>query len=388
MKQDAADGTELPFVVDAFTGANLANAVNASLKSLSNRGAPTIIEGFANPSSADLNAGKVVGITLAISEAVTVTGAPTLALDDDGTAIYVAARSTPTALAFDYTVAPGENTAALSVMGISLNGGAIQNSSGNAADLSNGPVTFADIQIDTTPPTISINPIATEIINAAESGQGLQITGAPRPTAEDGWPVAIVLNGITYTGQVSSNAWSVTVPKAAVQNLADQSTYTVTADVSDRAGNAAPEATRNLMVDADQAVMTTATLAVNDTADHVDPNSGRSDGGAVIHGLRARRRGAGAARSSATVRTACLPRSAATGPSWWTSPGLAMGRSRRACRFPTPRAIHSRRPATRSSSIRTRMSRRCCRSLDLLLMRLPTRLGPSRFPGSTTRPGS
>jgi len=44
-----------------------------------------------------------------------------------------------------------------------------------------------------------------------------------------------VLNGITYTGQVLSNAWSVTVPKAAVQKLTDETTYTVTADVSDRA---------------------------------------------------------------------------------------------------------------------------------------------------------
>jgi hypothetical protein len=68
---------------------------------------------------------------------------------------------------------------------------------------------------------------------------------------------------------VSSNAWSVTVPQAAVQKLVDETTYTVTADVSDKAGNPAPEATRGLTVDTDQAVMAATTLVVNDTPDHV-----------------------------------------------------------------------------------------------------------------------
>jgi Ca2+-binding RTX toxin-like protein len=269
VEQAAGDVSELPLVVSAFTGTGLSDAVNASLNSLSNGGAPIITGVFANPSSADLNTGKVVDITLTMSEAVTVTGAPTLALNDLGNAVYVAAKSTPTTLAFEYTVAPGDNTTALAVMGLTPNGGSIQNSAGTAADLSGASATFAGIEIDTTPPTIAINPISgDDIINATESGQDLKITGTTTD-AEDGQVVSVVLNGTVYTGQVSSNAWSVTVPKAAVQGLTDETTYTVTADVSDRTGNPAPEATCSLKVDTDQAVMAAASLSVNDTTDHV-----------------------------------------------------------------------------------------------------------------------
>ena len=47
------------------------------------------------------------------SRAVTVTGTPTLSLNDGGVASYDAAQSTSTALVFDYTVGAGQNTAAL-----------------------------------------------------------------------------------------------------------------------------------------------------------------------------------------------------------------------------------------------------------------------------------
>jgi uncharacterized repeat protein (TIGR03803 family) len=71
---------------------------------------------------------------------VKVTGAPVLLLNDGGTAKYDAAKSTSTALAFDYTVAKTQKTADLSVSGIELGSpSAITDIAGNNANLSGVP---------------------------------------------------------------------------------------------------------------------------------------------------------------------------------------------------------------------------------------------------------
>ena len=58
----------------------------------------------------DYDAGKVLTLTLNMSEAVNVTGTPTLTLNDGGTASYVSGSGS-SALVFSYTVAAGQNTA-------------------------------------------------------------------------------------------------------------------------------------------------------------------------------------------------------------------------------------------------------------------------------------
>ncbi|EFE0178914.1 Ig-like domain-containing protein, partial [Escherichia coli] len=74
--------------------------------------------------------------------------------------------------------------------------------------------TSRTITVDSQAPALSIDPLtADNIINAAESGQDLQITGTtdaqPRQT------VTVTLNGQTYQGVVQSDGtWSVTVPAA------------------------------------------------------------------------------------------------------------------------------------------------------------------------------
>src|SRR4029077_6820497 len=60
----------------------------------------------------NLNAGKVVTLTVAFSEAVTVNtsgGTPTLALNDSGAATYTGGSGS-NSLTFSYTVAAGQNT--------------------------------------------------------------------------------------------------------------------------------------------------------------------------------------------------------------------------------------------------------------------------------------
>ena len=108
--------------------------------------------------------------------------------------------------------------------------------------------------LDTVAPTIAITtPIAGDnIVNAAEAATGFAINGTTTGIA-DGQTATIVLvnsaNAVvdTYTPIVGGNAWSITVTSTQAQALANGS-YTVKADVSDVAGNAAGEASQALSV--------------------------------------------------------------------------------------------------------------------------------------------
>jgi hypothetical protein len=83
----------------------------------------------------DLNAGKTVTLTMNLSEVVTVAGgAPTLTLNDGGTATYTSGTGT-NALTFSYTVAAGQNTADLAVTAVNLGTATVKDGAGNAANL-------------------------------------------------------------------------------------------------------------------------------------------------------------------------------------------------------------------------------------------------------------
>ena len=101
--------------------------------------------------------------------------------------------------------------------------------------------------IDTTPPVLAIDAIATDdILDAVEAGADLPITGTT--DAEPGQTVTVDLNGTSYPGTVQADGtWSVTVPTADLAGL--DPSEVVSADVSDVAGNPAPQATRTLTVD-------------------------------------------------------------------------------------------------------------------------------------------
>ena len=113
----------------------------------------TVLSATPSPTSGDLGIGKTVTITAAMSGPEKVTGAPELQLNDGGFAVYNAAASTPTNLAFTYTVASGQNTSALAVTGYVANGGSITELFAVAADMTGATSTLGGLlQIDTTPP--------------------------------------------------------------------------------------------------------------------------------------------------------------------------------------------------------------------------------------------
>ena len=206
----------------------------------------------------DLDAGQTVTLTVTFSEAVTVTGSPSLALNEGGTASLTGGSGT-NSLTFNYTVAAGQNTSDLTVSSLNLNGGTIEDASLNNADVSGatGYNPAGTLQIDTTPPTIAINTIATN--NVVTNGNAISSfpIGGTTVGAENGQTVTVsILNSARsvvdiYGTTEQNNAWSVNVTSAQATALADGN-YTVTANVSDLAGNAAPQASQALTVDEDR----------------------------------------------------------------------------------------------------------------------------------------
>jgi DNA/RNA endonuclease YhcR with UshA esterase domain len=140
----------------AHNVADLSGAVGTDTHLQIDTLAPVVLSEATNPGSGDLAAGATIAITVTMSEAVIVTGAPTLKLNDGGVASFDAARSTARALAFNYIVKPGDNTPDLAITAMTLNGGAVQDIAGNAATLSGAAINPAGVlQIDTKTPTVT-----------------------------------------------------------------------------------------------------------------------------------------------------------------------------------------------------------------------------------------
>ena len=133
-------------------------AGTAALSFTLDTSAPTVISESISGSpirgaTGTLIAGQTVQLTLALTEAVVVTGGtPALTLNDGGTATYDAAHSTSTSLAFDYTVANAQYTNALAVTGINLNGASVTDIAGNAVNFAGATTTFANLAVDGTQP--------------------------------------------------------------------------------------------------------------------------------------------------------------------------------------------------------------------------------------------
>ena len=242
--------------------------------------------GPGRPGNGDFGANTTVTFTLTMSEAVSVDttqGSPTLTLDDGGTAAYTGVSGN--ALTFTYTVADGDTSSDLQVTKFNANSAVISDTAGNAADMSAAVANPPGIlQVDTTAPAITIGAIATDdTVNLAEAGASVQIAGTALG-AEDGQIVVVkIVNAQNQavdaiTTEVSAGAWSVSLTSA--QALAD-GIYTVTADVTDRAGNSAPEATHTLTVDETPPSVSIATIAGDNVLNRAEA-AGATIGGSTI----------------------------------------------------------------------------------------------------------
>lgn len=93
------------------------------------------------------------------------------------------------------------------------------------------------VLVDTVAPTLDIVAFAGDnVLGGTEASTAQTITGTAS-TAEAGQIVSVVMNGKTYSAQVSvTGTWSVSVPAADLAQLTDDS-YTITATLTDTAGN-------------------------------------------------------------------------------------------------------------------------------------------------------
>ncbi|MGZ5874122.1 MAG: beta strand repeat-containing protein [Bradyrhizobium sp.] len=129
----------------------------------------------------------------------------------------------------------------------------VSDAAGNAATTASQAIT-----VDETAPTIAItSPVAGDnIINKTEAAAGVTISGTATAGSAgvNGQTATITIIDNTntvkdiYTATVAAGAWSVNVTAAQAQGLADGS-YSIKANVSDAAGNAATTATQAITVD-------------------------------------------------------------------------------------------------------------------------------------------
>jgi hypothetical protein len=153
----------------------------------------------------NLNAGKVVTLTVAFSEAVTVNtsgGTPTLALNDGGVATYTGGSGS-NSLTFSYTVAAGQNTSDLTVTAFNLSGATVRDGAGNDANLAGAATNPSGIlTIDTVAPGVPIISQVTDdvlpVTGVVANGGSTDDTTPTRWCAGDGdgeWVVQKMNNG-------------------------------------------------------------------------------------------------------------------------------------------------------------------------------------------------
>ncbi len=140
-----------------------------------------------------------------------------------------------------------------------------------------------DVVVNTVTPVIGINTLAADdVINAAEKGEDLQISGTSNQP--EGTTITVTLNGIHYTATAdASGNWSVTVPAANVSALGEAN-YTVTANVTDSVGNSA-STSHDVLVDSSLPVVTIDTLAGDNIVNAAEVAAGQTLTGKVTNAV-------------------------------------------------------------------------------------------------------
>ncbi|MDE8742315.1 Ig-like domain-containing protein [Pectobacterium polaris] len=105
------------------------------------------------------------------------------------------------------------------------------------------------IIVDTTPPELSLSPFTGDNRLTADELQSSQVVSGTASLSDVGQTVTITFNGTTYTTTVGSDgAWSVLIPSADIQALAN-GTYSLVASLTDKAGNTTTLPPQTITVD-------------------------------------------------------------------------------------------------------------------------------------------
>ena len=195
----------------------------------------------------NLNAGKVVTITVNTSEPVTISGGiPTLSLNSGGIATYASGSGT-NSLVFSYTVLAGNSAGDLAVTSLNANGASISDSAGNSlASFSSNPA--GSLVIDTTSPAVSSVSAAGADINSGNcilnAGKVVTITvNTTEPVTISGGIPTLSLNSggsATYASGSGTNSLIFSYTVAAGNNASDLAITGLNANgasIADPAGN-------------------------------------------------------------------------------------------------------------------------------------------------------
>ncbi|EFK1324261.1 Ig-like domain-containing protein, partial [Escherichia coli] len=138
----------------------------------------------------------------------------------------------------------------------------VTNVNGNSATATH------EYSVDSAAPTVTINTIASDnIINASEAAAGVTVSGTS--TAQTGQTLTVTLNGTNYQTTVQTDgSWSLTLPASDLTALANNG-YTLTATVSDLAGNLG-SASKGVTVDTTAPVISFNTVAGDDVINNVE----------------------------------------------------------------------------------------------------------------------
>ena len=206
--------------------------------------APTISSIAFGTHDGTLKAGELVDLIVTFSEAVDVTGSPTLTLNNGAIATFAGGSGT-NVLTFQYTAASGEDTSDMTVASYNLaaGGATTRDAQGNVATTAGAPTDPGgpgDVEaVDTVPPVASIvvgQITADNIVNAAEAAGTVAVTGTVGGDVQDGDTVTLTINGTLYSGLVASGGFSINVPGSDLAADAD-STVDASVTTTDPAGN-------------------------------------------------------------------------------------------------------------------------------------------------------
>ncbi|MEF8752942.1 MAG: Ig-like domain-containing protein [Accumulibacter sp.] len=149
----------------------------------------------------------------------------------------------------------------------------VSDAAGNAATPATRPVST----LDSTAPTISIDVVAGDDVIDDSEDQSVTLSGSTTGV-ENGQVVSVTLvdagGTVVYSGSavVGNDAWS--IPGVDLSALPDGAAYTVTANVSDAAGNAATPATRPVStLDSSAPTISIAVVAGDDVIDDSEDQS-------------------------------------------------------------------------------------------------------------------
>ncbi len=172
----------------------------------------TVTAVSASPSGGIELVGQTMTLTVTMSKAVSVSGgAPTLILNDGGTATYSAAETAalndPTKLVFSYTVASSDlNVSALAIVNGNPNGATVVDSSGNIPNFAGVFATFPGISVATS--TVVKSVAASPAAGIENPGQTIVITLAMNDdvTVSGGTPTLALNTGGTASYNATATA--------------------------------------------------------------------------------------------------------------------------------------------------------------------------------------